>query len=307
MTQNNDRPRTYKFDHLNIRNIGHLAQRINFPEELLYQISSNPAQYYKPEIKEPKKSGGFRVINPPFEVLKKIQKKINRLLQEVKIPPSFYGGVLDKSNILNAAQHLNKKHVACFDIKDFFPSISSGRTKSLFISLGCTVPVASLLTKMTTLRGRVPQGAPTSTTLANLVLARHEKRFRALAQQNGLTITFFVDDVTFSGDIDVARFKNLIMSIFNDIGFQVKPEKLEFHSRSERQMVTGLVVNKKPNLIKKDIKKLRARVHQFGLGRIPKSEASSIEGKLHYLNRVNPRLGGPLLAKFKLAEKSIAK
>src|SRR3989338_8041986 len=86
---------------LNIRELRHLAQRLGYPENLLIDLALKSAEHYKPEKKEPKKSGGFRTTNEPKHLLKAVQKKINRFLQEVKLPPNFFGSVKRKNHIQN--------------------------------------------------------------------------------------------------------------------------------------------------------------------------------------------------------------
>ena len=108
---------------LNIREARHLAQRLGYPESLLVDLALKSADNYRPEKREPKKSGGFRITNEPKALLKAVQKKINRLLQEVKLPQNFFGSVKRKNHIMNAKEHVNQNFVACFDIRDYFPSI----------------------------------------------------------------------------------------------------------------------------------------------------------------------------------------
>lgn len=286
----------YRLDKLNIRNAQHLAQRVDVPEEILFRLAESPEQEYLPERTEPKKSGGVRYINPPKLLLKSVQRKINRLLQEIKLPNTFYGAVKNRSNIDNAKQHINQRCVARFDIKDFFPSISYGRVKSFFVCSGCTPPIAKLLAKLTTLKNRLPQGAPTSSTLANLILARHERRFRNLAMQFGLKVTFFQDDIGFSGGMDISRIEKLIPKILSQIGFEAHEKKTEIRQAHQRQTMTGLVVNRGVNRSKDDFRKLRAAIHSVkSCQNINSINVESLKGKIDYLRRINPLKGNKLM------------
>lgn len=289
----------YRLSALNLKTVNHLSLRIDIPEKLLNKIGDNPLSFYCPERKEKKPSGGERPINEPKPLLKSVQKKINRMLQEIKLPPNFYGAVKNRSNIDNAAQHTHKKYVANFDIEEFFPSIPYGKVRNLFIKLSCIPKVATLLAKLTTCEGRVPQGAPTSSTLANLVLAQHEPRFRELARQFGLTVTFFQDDVTFSGQMDISRIKNLVIKIFSQLGFQIhKDEKLSIKRNDELQTVTGLTVNKKVNAPRNYIRELRSVIYILRKKGSNTINIDSIKGKISYVQRVNPNIGNKLLQDF---------
>src|SRR3989338_3129858 len=151
---------------LSIREVRHLAQRLGYPESLLVDLALKSAENYKPEKKEPKKSGGFRTTNEPKVLLKAVQKKINRLLQEVKLPPNFFGSVKRKNHIQNAKEHVNQNFVACFDIRDYFPSIHYERIKAVFVRLGCSPDVSVLLANLTSYEHHLPQGAPKSHVLS---------------------------------------------------------------------------------------------------------------------------------------------
>ncbi len=286
--------RPYRLSSLNLKTTKYLALRVSLPETLLIETAENIPLSYCPEVRIPKSSGGQRIINEPKPLLKKMQKRINGLLQEVKLPAEFYGAVKGRSNINNAAKHINKKFVAKFDIKDFFPSIKPKKVKALFIKLGCSPKVASILTKLTTYNGRVPQGAPTSSSLANLILAQHEPRFRELARKFGLTVTFLQDDITFSGNINIARIKTLVERMLCEIDLPPQYDKTKIFSDQKRQMVTGLVVNKKVNVSKEYVRNIRAAINNLQKYGYAESAINSVEGKIAYVKKVNPKKGDNL-------------
>ena len=111
-----------------------------------------------------------RTINPPKNELKEIQKRINNfLVGNLSIPEYAFGGIKRRDNVKNARYHKGQKFVFQTDLKDFFPFITNKMVNDMFVRIGFSHDVASMLTKLTTYKGHLPQGAPTSTTIANLV------------------------------------------------------------------------------------------------------------------------------------------
>ena len=110
------------------------------------------------------------------------------------MPEFAYGGVKGKDNILNAKRHKGQKYVFQTDLTDFYPYISSKRVYGMFVRVGFSADVASKLTKLTTYEGHLPQGAPTSTTIANLVFEPTGRKLQKLAEEHQLRLTTFVDD-----------------------------------------------------------------------------------------------------------------
>ena len=176
-------PKPYSRNKLNLNSLEYLSRRLGFPVEELDTVAEKSASYYKFD-KVPKKSGGYRDISKPFPRLKRIQSSIHNLLTELKVSDSAHGGIKGRSNLTNAKVHCNSLQVIKFDIKNFFPTISHNRVYNLFHrSLGCSPSVSSILTKLSTVKGQVPQGGPMSTDIANLVLREADKRFEGMAKK----------------------------------------------------------------------------------------------------------------------------
>ena len=149
------------------------------------------------------------------------------------MPEYAFGGVKGKDNIQNARFHKGQKYVFQTDLKDFFPYITNKMVYKMFVINGFSPDVASLLTKLTTFKGHLPQGAPTSTTIANLVFAPCGDEIRSIAEREGLRFTTFVDDVTISSQHD---FKNVVPEIMDTIqpaksrGFKISHGKTTYRS-----------------------------------------------------------------------------
>ena len=172
-----------------------------------------------------------RTINPPKEELKELQKRINSyLVENIQMPSYAFGGIKRKDNIRNARFHKGQKFVFQTDLKDFFPYITHKMVYEMFVRVGFSHDVSSLLTKLTTYKGHMPQGAPTSTTIANLVFVPTGLEIQAIAEREGLRFTTFVDDVTMSSQSD---FKHVVPEIVQTItshGFKISQGKTTYKS-----------------------------------------------------------------------------
>ena len=153
--------------------------------------------YHKFDIK--KKSGKARVINAPDRRLKMLQRKIADLLTPLyRRRNPVHGFVIGRSVKTNAQSHLGSKFIVNFDLKDFFPSISYGRVTGVLRSLGMKREVAEAIATICCLNGTLPQGAPSSPILSNMVCFRLDRRLRELAKDARCIYTRYADDLSFS-------------------------------------------------------------------------------------------------------------
>lgn len=257
-------PEKHSKETLSIKRIRDLSYRLGFPAQLLESIADTAENYYV-FWKKKKPSGKYRELGKVRQPLKRVQKAIHRLLQEIHVPDCAHGGVKGKSNITNAQKHCKSNTLLTLDLENFFPSISHHRVYGLFRNeLDCSPDVARILTKLCTARKMVPQGAPTSTDIANLVLRRTDMRLGGFAAVRGKEYSRFVDDMSLSGDqianSEVAKIK----AIVDDSGFALNDEKEAITGRDENQLVTGLLIKyKKPRIPRKVKRDWRKKKHQF--------------------------------------------
>ncbi len=259
--------------------------KVDFKE--IQAIINNIDNYYKEKIiikldkfgkpkldknGEPKK----RIINPSLNRLKVIQKRIQKnILLSIELPNYAFGAVKGKDNVDNAKQHQGKKYKFTTDLKDFFPSITNKAVYEMFINQCFSHQVASLLTKLTTYKGKIPQGAPTSSTLANLVFMKTGDVLYEYAKENKLTFTSFVDDMTFSSSTD---FKSKVPTILEIItkDYKISHKKTNY---SRNPNITGLhPMNNHLKLPKSFMNKLKS------------TEGKTLEqitGLLRYKEKVN--------------------
>jgi len=218
-----------------------------------------------------------RIINPSINRLKVIQKRIQRnIFLDIEMPEYCFGAVKGKDNIRNAKKHQGKRYKLTTDLKDFFPSITNNQVFEMFGRNGFSPTVSRLLTKLTTYKGKIPQGAPTSSTLANLVFAKTGNELESFSKKNNIIFTSFVDDLTFSSTQDFKKKTEEIFDLIIKGGFKVSHKKT-FYSRNPN--ITGLLsMNNHLKLPKSFIEKLENTKHK---------SLEQVNGLLRYRNRVS--------------------
>ncbi|VTR95998.1 reverse transcriptase : Retron-type RNA-directed DNA polymerase protein OS=Myxococcus sp. (contaminant ex DSM 436) GN=A176_05275 PE=4 SV=1: RVT_1 [Gemmata massiliana] len=285
----------------------------------------------------PKTHGRARLLEVPIPALMRAQRKIlAELLNLVPAHPAVHGFRPGHSAITNAAQHCGRACVIRFDLTDFFPSIPVGRIFRMFLTLGYSEPVARLFGCLCTTRlpaedwnrrpnprndsseyqtqtrlasRHVPQGAPTSPALANLTAYRLDCRLAGLASACGATYSRYADDLTFSGDDTLrrsaARLARRVALIVVEEGFALNRGKTRVQGRGERQLVTGVVVNVRPNIPREDFDQLKAiltncvRHNPATQNRTNHPDfRAHLAGRIAHVASVNPTRGRKLWATF---------
>ena len=295
-----------------IMNTYHLSNILGIKWKDLKNIINNSDKlYYNFSIS--KKSGGKRIISMPNKELLIVQKKIQeKILDNVIIHKNAFGFVKNKSIIDNAKMHLNKEMILNMDLKDFFPSIHRGRVFYIFKNI-CNYDnnTSYCLTKLTTYKNSIPQGAPTSPVISNIVAFMLDVRLSKIADKFNINYTRYADDITFSGNKE--NINKSLLKIVNDIiegcGFKVNKKKTRFASYAGRQEVTGLIVNNKEIAVPNDyIKKIRQELYyvkKYGLkghrekvGFTNKYFKDHMLGKILFVNQIDSKKGKKLLNEF---------
>ena len=241
-----------------------LARRLGMMAEDLAAIT--PA-YEAFEIH--KLSGGTRRILAPEASFKEFQRRLlHRILGRLKAHDAAHGFERGRSIATHASHHVGKALVVRIDLVDFFPSTGAKRVKRYFRKIGWNRKAAALLTQWCTWAGGLPQGAPTSPRLSNLLSRRLDVRLTALARSLGGAYTRYADDLTFSFDSDMELPVDVIVNattrIVGDDGYVVhRRKKLRVMRRHHRQVVTGLVVNERVALPRSTRRWLRAVEHHM--------------------------------------------
>lgn len=215
----------------------------------------------------PKRSGGSRTIDAPDVTTKAMQRRVLcRLLPGLKSHDACHGFERDRSIVTNALPHIRRSVVVRMDLRDFFPTTNENHVREFFARIGWASDAVDMLALITCHNGHLPQGAPTSPRLANLVNYRMDARLAALAARFAARYTRYADDLTFSfpHERHVHDGVGLIKYIVEDCGYRLHMKrKLHIRHKHHCQTVTGLVVNDGVNLPRSTRRRLRAIEHRL--------------------------------------------
>lgn len=228
----------------------------------LYAVSNHVEQHYR-AITIKKKNGTSRKLLCPSPLLKRIQRNILHNILD-QIPISSYATAYHKGTgiISNAAVHVGKKQLLKLDLKDFFHSIMFIMVyQNAFSGIYFPPSVRSLLTNLCCYKDYLPQGAPTSASISNLVLKPFDDYIGLWCKEHKISYTRYCDDMTFSGVFDAQMVKNKVRSYLETMGFTLNYNKTKLLSECERQIVTGITVNQKLQASKTYRKSLRQEIY----------------------------------------------
>lgn len=227
----------------------HLAYTLKVDLKEIYTIIKDIDKFYTEVIILKKDKEGLpildkkgmpksRTLNPSHNRLKVIQKRIQKnILLNLHLPDYAYGAVKGRDNVDNANVHKGKKFKFTTDLRNFFPSISHTRVFKMFRAYSFSPDVSRLLTQLTTFKGRLPQGSPTSSTIANLVFVKTGKNLDSFARDRNITFTSFIDDLTFSSPYDFKSMTHEILEMVIKDGFKISHNKTNY---SRTPLVTGI-------------------------------------------------------------------
>ena len=220
----------------------------------------------------PKPSGGVRTLTIPDPATMDLQRTLLRLvLSKLRADPAACGFETGKSIVDHAAPHVGRAVVVTCDLKDFFPSVTAESVEYYFRRVGWNADAAALLTRLTTYENGLPQGAPTSPRLSNLLMHGVDYTLAKAAARRGFRYTRYADDLAFSGaEDDPHAVRDLIRHVQRTAGragFALHPSKTRILRRHQRQMICGLVVNDRLNLPRAKRRQLRAALHRRRTGR----------------------------------------
>jgi len=302
---------------------GHLAW---FADVRSYERTApdEPLRHYR-RCWVTKPDGSARLLEAPKRELKDLQRQVlHHVLDRVPAHPAAHGFRPGRSALTAAAPHVGRTVVVRLDMEAFFAHVAVGRVYGLFRLLGYPEPVAhtlaGLCTTVTPLAARreappapqaaraagverrrrllaalaVPhlaQGSPTSPALANLVAHNLDRRLAALARRLGGTYTRYADDLVVSGGPALARradgLAHTVAEIVADEGFRLHPAKTRVRTAAQRQVVTGLVVNARPNVARSEVDRLRAVLHDAARSG---PEAANREGHPDFRSHLRGRI-----------------
>ena len=288
----------------------------------------------------PRRSGLPRLIEAPKARLKEVQRWILREILD-HVPPhvTSHGFTRGRSVLTHAAVHTGQPVVLRLDLRDFFASVPGGRVFGLFRALGYERSVAHVLTGLCTnivpagvwtatrpppqpwlvqphfwlgrqlATAHLPQGAPTSPALANVSAFGLDRRLTGLSGAFGIRYSRYADDLTFSGPRLTGDANRALLDAAGQIisaeGFRLHPDKSTLRSAAQRQVVTGIVVNRTLNLPRDEYDRLKALLHRLALdgpdatgGDETIDLRAHLRGRIAWVAALNPRRGEKLRRRF---------
>lgn len=288
---------------------------------LMHLVVSRESMYKRHSI--PKKSGGRRTIHAPDRMLKFVQGRLlSRFFNQLTYPDHVAAYVPGKTTRESAEVHAGKPLLIVIDLKDFFPSTRrSWVRRAIQDQFGYPHQVAALMSDLMTVpmdfpygrRYVVPQGAPTSGAICNWV-ANHriDTKVVELCERWGMAYTRYADDLAFSSHKRLPRnetnkFIKAVRAIIRESGYSINNKKLRVARSGRQQRLLGMTINEKPNIMRTQYRKMRARLHHCKLkgfdvvaqemgvesGAKLKSE---IEGTIAYYHMINPEKAAKLRA-----------
>ncbi|TBX28734.1 retron Ec67 family RNA-directed DNA polymerase/endonuclease [Nioella sediminis] len=304
-----------------VRTRGELADLLNYSRSALaYAVYKVPEEQRYKEFKVAKRSGGERIIHAPCPELKGLQKRLSNYLYDchreiwppLEFPRHSYSHGFQKNRGLsifsNAWKHRNKRFVFNVDLKDYFPSFNFGRVRGYFQknrSFELHQDIATLIAQIVCYDNSLPQGAPTSPIVSELITSILDQRLGRLSKKHHCTYSRYADDITFSTNQagfpePIADFSpqadgawkagSELVGLVERSGFEINPNKTRMQLATSRQSATGLVVNRKVNIPKQyydDVRAMSNSLFKTGVCHHPDTkEAASLavlKGKLEFV------------------------
>lgn len=229
-----------------------------------------------------KRSGGTRVLSVPNDRLKFLQRQVGNILSPLYRPRWCVQGFLKgRSALGNAQKHLGRKHLVKIDFKDYFGQITTSRVRGVLNYFGIDRGVTDIIVSLCMLLGSLPQGAPTSPLLANMITFRLDQRLVEYSRKNRLKYTRYADDIVFSSfskprilkssvgsgyaKLRIDDIEDSLLEIFNEEGFLINEEKMFYCGANASRTVTGYTINEFANVPREHIRRIRSILHEIDL------------------------------------------
>lgn len=279
-----------------------LERDLGIPIKTLYGISNNLEAHYR-TVELPKKDGGIRTLSVPDSILKKVQRRITEvLLSQMPVSPYAtayrYGG----SVVRNARPHLGQPMLLKLDIHHFYDSILYSTVKErVFPAVIYTEPLRVLLSILCYGQVGLPQGAPTSPTISNIILYDFDREVGRWCSDRKINYSRYCDDMSFSGAFDPKEVTEFVRRSLRAEGFFLNERKTVAIGQGQRQIVTGVVVNEKLNASAEYRRKLRqslyfckkfgvdAHMEHAGIQDSPDHYLSRLLGQVNYVLSITPQ------------------
>jgi RNA-directed DNA polymerase len=282
-----------------IYNTSHLSVLVGYKKEYLQKAALHTKYFYR-DFEVLKRNGKKRPISEPLPSLKEIQHWIlKKILYSIPVSPFAKAYKPNVSLIENIKFHRNQPKVFTLDLENFFPSITIDRVEKIFSELGYCNSISNLLAKLCTRNGTLPQGAPTSPTLSNLIFIDADEMIANYCIQKKIRYTRYADDLSFSGDFDEKELFVVVKGIIEKMKFKINTAKTKLMTPGNRQTVTGIVVNEKPQVVfhkRNELRQAMYYIQKFGIDEHREyreiNQRNFLEhllGKINFVLQINPK------------------
>jgi len=290
----------------NVHGAKNIYDLLEVKKEDIEKIVANIENYYRSyPIK--KASGKLRWIDAPQKPLKEYQKKIlERLLYQFRAHESAVGFIKHIGVKDGAARHLGNKVVLCIDVQDFFGSLSLFQVYAAYgymltklskdkKSFSYGSEDLELLVKLSTYKGHVPQGAPTSPALANIICRQMDRELQDIAVKNDLVYTRYADDIAFSHarkNFKITKIIEQTKKVMSYYGLKLNSKKTRVLRPHKRMAITGVVINEKLSVAKPVWRNVRAQLHNLSINKdtLSVEEYQKLRGKIEWIGMFRPQL-----------------
>lgn len=269
-----------------------LEQDLGFPAKTLYGLSNNLDKHYRNTF-IPKRDGSKRKLSIPDLILKMVQRSISdNILSHYPISRYATAYTSGSSVQKNASVHVGKSKILKLDIDGFFDNVTYSKVKNIVFSKEFySEPIRVLLTMLCYYKESLPQGAPSSPDITNIIMYDFDEKVGKYCEENNISYTRYCDDMTFSGDFDENEIISFVKTELRGLGLFLKSRKTALVPSTKRQTVTGIVVNEKIGLTKDYKNKIRQEIYyikKYGVeGHLSKIGA---QDKEYYLNSLKGRV-----------------
>lgn len=278
-----------------------LAEELGLSGKMLYSVSNHIHRHYR-ATQIPKGNGETRKLYVPDDMLMAIQRRINQqLLSQEPISPYATAYRSGGSTKINAQPHVGKPMLLKLDIRKFFDNLIYPIVKEkVFPAERYSEANRILLTLLCIYKDTLPQGAPTSPAISNIIMSDLDNTVGAWCEQRGISYTRYCDDMTFSGDFDSRPVIRLVKAELRKLGLFLNDKKTVVVRKGQRHAVTGIVVNEAvhvPTSYKKHIRQQMYYCTEHGvqshLNRIQRQETAEhfvakLIGQINYVLSVEP-------------------
>lgn len=278
------------------RELSSLCHDLGYSARALYAASNSVSKHYH-EVKIPKGNGEMRTLHVPDIYMKSIQKSIARnILAYEDISQYAVAYRPGGSTAANANPHVGAEKIMKCDIRKFFDHITFPMLREKVFPVGKYSEANSILLSVLCVYSHtVPQGAPTSPAISNIIMRDFDNRVGKWCSDRNITYTRYCDDMTFSGNINSAELKGFVKKELFKEGFFLNAKKTVTVQKGQRMSVTGLVVNEKlaiPKNYKKDIRQsiyyckkygIEEHINKLGINESVEGYLVKMLGKINYI------------------------